>query len=311
MKYETVHVGIDVSKEHLDITSFDTQLRRIKNTSSAISGLIRRIKAQPGDVFVCCEATGGYERLLCSMLLHADIKVACVNPSRVRDFAKSRGILAKTDKIDARVLSAFAESNPPRLLTAAPSWQPKAKALLIRREELMDMRKQEKSRLDPAPLPESATFIKRHIKILDRHIKAVEDRLAQLLKEHSDFHDRFRRLVAVKAIGTISAMSLLAYLPELGSVTDNQAAALAGLAPYNKDSGNQKGHRMVQGGRPRIRRALYMSAITGSFHNPVFMELYQRLTNRGKPAKVALTAVMRKMVVLANRLMAEPDFQIS
>ena len=311
MKRETVHVGIDVSKAHLDISPFDTGFRRIKNTSSAISGLVRRVKALPDDVIICCEATGGYERLLCSVLLHADIKVACVNPSRVRDFAKSRGILAKTDKIDARVLSAFAESNSPRLLAAVPSWQPKAKALLIRREELMDMRKQEKSRLDPIPLPESATFIKRHIKILDRHIKAVEDRLAQLLKEHSDFHDKFCRLIEVKAIGTISAMSLLAYLPELGSVTDNQAAALAGLAPYNKDSGFQKGHRMVQGGRPRIRRVLYMSAMTGSFHNPVFMEIYQRLIRRGKPAKVALTAIMRKMVVLANRLMADPDFQLS
>lgn len=311
MKREKGHVGIDVSKEYLDITPFDRGHRRIRNTSSAISGLIRRIKAHPGDLIVCCEATGGYERLLCSMLLHAGIKVACVNPSRVRDFAKSRGILAKTDKIDAQVLSAFAESNPPRLLATAPSWQPKAKALLIRREELIEMRQQEKSRLDPAPLPESSTFIKRHIKILDRHIKVVEDRLERLLKEHSDFHGKFRRLVAVKAIGRISAMSLLAYLPELGSVTDNQAAALAGLAPYNKDSGNQKGHRMVQAGRPRIRRALYMSAMTGSFHNPFFMELYQRLTNRGKPAKVALTAVMRKMVVLANRLMADPDFQIS
>jgi transposase len=247
MKYETVHVGIDVSKESLDISPFDTGPKHIKNTSSAISGLVRRIKVLPGDVMICCEATGGYERLLCAVLLHADIDVACVNPSRVRDFAKSRGILAKTDKIDARVISAFAESNSPRLLAVGSSWQPKAKALLIRREELMNMRKQEKSRLDPAPLPESATFIKRHIKILDRHIKAVEERLAQLLKEHSDFQEKFRRLIAVNSIGTISAMSLLAYLPELGSVTDNQAAALAGLAPYNKDSGKMKGQGVVLG----------------------------------------------------------------
>lgn len=311
MKREIVYVGIDVSKRSLDISPFDTGSRHINNTSSAITGLIRRIKANRGDVTVCCEATGGYERLLCSMLQHADIKVACINPSRVRDFAKSRGILAKTDKIDAWVLSSFAESNPLRLLGGAPSWQPIVKALLIRREELIEIRQQEKSRLDPAPLPESAAFIKRHLKVLDRHIKAVEDRLAQLLNEHSDFHNKFRRLVAVKAIGRISAMSLLAYLPELGAVTDNQAAALAGLAPYNKDSGSQKGHRMVQGGRPRIRRALYMSALTGSVHNPVFMELYQRLINRGKPSKVALTAIMRKMVILANRLMADPHFQLS
>lgn len=311
MEHSNVYVGIDVSKAHLDISPFDSGFTQIRNTSSAISGLIRRIQSFPRHITICCEATGGYERLLCSMLQTAGVDVICANPLRVREFARSQGIIAKTDKIDARLLARFAETSSPRKMHSQPPWHSTLKALLVRRQELVDMRLQERSRLDPVPCPESAAFIKRHIVVLDRHIRAIEARLKQLLNEYADLSWKFQRLTSVKSIGTFSALSLLAYLPELGAVSDNQAAALAGLAPYNKDSGAQKGRRMVQGGRPKIRRVLYMGAMTGIVHNPVFRELYQRLIGRGKPAKVALTAVMRKMVVLANKLMSDPEFQLS
>jgi len=311
MKLNTVHVGIDVSKEHLDIDPFDTMPPRIKNTSAGINALIKRIKVHPDKIIICCEASGGYEKLLNSMLSAEGIAVACVNARQVRDFARSRGILAKTDAIDAQVLSAFGQTHQPRVLEAQPVWQELTKALLIRREEMMAIRKAELSRLDPAPHPDVAVLIKQHIEVLSEHIRLIEDPLRELIREHADLAVRFNRLVAVNSFGLITALSLLAYIPELGTVSDNQAAALAGLAPYNRDSGTMKGKRVIHGGRARIRRALYMPAVGASHCNPVFKEVYQRLIANGKPGKVAITAIMRKMVVLANRLMADPAFQIS
>ncbi len=151
MNRRTVHVGIDVSKEQLDLSAFDDKPVQIKNTSVGIRSLIERIKAHPCKIIVCCEASGGYEKLLCAMLPSAGIEMACVNARRVRSYADSQGILAKTDKIDARVIAMFSESNKPRIIGSLPAWQGEMKALLVRREELLDMRKAEKSRLDPAP----------------------------------------------------------------------------------------------------------------------------------------------------------------
>jgi transposase len=311
MNHKTVHVGIDVSKENLDITPFDNKPVQIKNTSAGIRSLIERIKARPETIIVCCEASGGYEKLLCAMLLASGIEIACVNARRVRSFADSRGILAKTDAIDARVIAAFSEANRPRIIGSAPVWLEEMKALLIRREELMEMRKAEKSRLDPAPHHSVADLIREHILLLNSSVRDIENTLRRLVKKYDELTEKVSRLTSVHSFGMIAATSLLAYIPELGSVTDNQATALAGLAPYNRDSGTMKGKRRVHGGRARIRRALYMPAVGACHRNHVFKEVYERLESKGKPGKVALTAVMRKMVVLANRLMANPDFQIS
>lgn len=311
MNHRTVHVGIDVSKEKLDLSAFDDKPVEIKNTSAGIRSLIERIRAHPRKIIVCCEASGGYEKLLCAMLSSAGIEMACVNARRVRSYADSQGILAKTDKIDARVIAMFSESSKPRIIGSLPTWQGEMKALLIRREELMNMRKAEKSRLDPAPHHVVADQIMEHIGQLSARIRDIENALRRLVRKHDELEEKVKRLTLVHSFGLIAATSLLAYIPELGSVTDNQAAALAGLAPYNRDSGTMKGKRFVQGGRARIRRALYMPAVGASHRNHVFKEVYARLESKGKPGKVALTAVMRKMVVLANRLMANPDFQIS
>lgn len=311
MKCKTVHVGIDVSKELLDLSPFDDKPLSVKNTAAGIGGLIERIKACPSRVVVCCEASGGYEKLLRAMLPPAGIELACVNARRVRSYADSQGILAKTDAIDARVIAMFSEANKPRTIGSAPAWLEEMKALLVRREELLAMRKAEKSRLDPAPHEAVAGMVREHIRQLTAGMRGIEKEIRRLVREHGELQDKVDRLTAVHSFGLIAATSLLAYIPELGSVTDNQAAALAGLAPYNRDSGTKKGKRFIQGGRARIRRALYMPAVGASHRNHVFMEVYNRLLSNGKPAKVALAAVMRKMVVLANRLMADPAFQIS
>lgn len=311
MNHQAVHVGIDVSKEHLDLSPFDDGPLRVKNTASGISALLNRLNTHPSKVVVCCEASGGYEKLLCAMLPPAGIATASVNARRVRSYADSQGIMAKTDAIDARVIAMFSEANKPRIIGSSPAWHEELKALLVRREELMDMRKAEKSRLDPAPHQIVAELVREHIKDLGAGIREIEKALRNLVRKHDDLAAKVNRITAVNSFGLIVAASLLAYIPELGRVTDNQASALAGLAPYNRDSGTKKGKRFIQGGRSRVRRALYMPAVCASHRNQVFQELYERLTTNGKPAKVALAAIMRKMVVLANRLMADPAFQIS
>lgn len=311
MKSETVYVGVDVSKHTLDVDWYEGKVLQIGNTKAGINGLARRIAAAPVHIVVCCESTGAYEKLLLGTLAEAGCSVAYVNATRVRHYAKSRGILAKTDRIDAKVISAFARSVPPRLMAEPREWQQEAKALLTRREELVDMRRREQSRLDPVPPTQVGKLIRQHIRVLSRYIETIEDELRELRSRHPELSEKFSRLVAVKSFGDTIAMSLLAYMPELGSVSGNQAAALAGLAPYNNDSGLHEGRRSIRGGRGRIRNVLYMGAIVAIRHNPVLKSYYEHLKERGKPSKVALTAVMRKMVVLANRLMADPDFQLS
>lgn len=311
MNRKTVHIGIDVSKDTLDLSPFDQKPLCVKNTSAGISNLIVRIKALPDKAVICCEASGGYEKLLLAMLPAAEIETACVNARRVRCYAESKGILAKTDKIDARVIAMFSENNNPRAIESRPNWHEEMKSLLIRREELQQMRKAEKCRLDPVPHSTVADLIREHIIHLGVCIRNIEREIRKLMEKDNDLAEKVKRLSSVNSIGFIAATSLLAYLPELGRITDNQAAALAGLVPYNRDSGTKKGKRVVHGGRMRIRNALYMPAVCAIRRNHVWREVYQRLVANGKPGKVAITAVMRKMVVLANRLMADPTFQIS
>lgn len=311
MKQPIVHVGIDVSKHVLDVDPFDGKQSQVPNTKAGIRKLIKRIKAIPDQVVVCCESSGGYERLLVEVMLDSGVGIARVNAKRVRDYARSQGILAKTDAIDAHAISLYSQSSHPRLLATPPPWRPRMQGLLIRRSDLLDMIKQERNRLGSSPDSQIAAFLRSHIKTMAGQVERIEELLHSLIHEHRDLEWGYRRLCEVKSIGMISALGLLAFLPELGTVSDNEAAALAGLAPYNRDSGTLKGKRVVQGGRARVREPLYMAALTAKKHNKVWAEFYSRLVNRGKPPKVALTAVMRKMVVLANRLMADPSFQIS
>lgn len=310
MSNSKVYIGVDVAKASLEIDAFDHRRTDLPNTTQGIRSLIKRLQAH-GEVMVCCEATGGYETLLVSELLNAKIAVAVVNPKQVRDFARSKGILAKTDKMDAKVLSDFGEQNHPTPVRPQPDWIHQLRGLLIRRDELMTMRKKEKSRLDPKPSAEVGRLLRAHLRVLDRYIAAIDDRLKQMIHTHEDLSRQVSRMTQVKSLGRASALNLIAFVPELGQVTDNEASALVGVAPYNRDSGKMKGRRTIQGGRARVRKVLYMAAVSASRSNPILSNFYTRLINKGKPPKVALTAVMRKLVVLANRLSADPCFQPS
>lgn len=311
MSENRVHVGVDVSKRHLDVDSFDQKAARINNSKAGISSLIKRIKESPSDIVVCCEATGGYERLLVEMLCSHDIKTARVNPKNVRHFAISKGILAKTDSIDSKILSEFGRSNNPRIIQQIPQWISPLRDLLNRRTDLVEMRKQEQSRLDMASDSCVTTMIAQHVRSLKKQTANTEVALHALIHTESELRYRFTRLCEVKSLGLISALSLLAFVPELGTLTGNQAAALVGVAPYNNDSGTKSGQRFIKGGRPQARNPLYMASVSAIRHNPILSEFYKRLCAKGKPKKKAITAVMRKLVVLSNQLLADPNFQLS
>ena len=301
------YLGVDVAKRALQVDTFDKQPSVVENTSQGIAALIRRIKAA-GDITVCCEATGGYERLLVKACTNAGIPVAVTNPRWVRDYARSKGILAKTDKIDARVLSQFGQQNHPLLLRVPEQHISELKELLVRRSELVNDRTREKCRMDTAASPSLIKNIKKHIAFFDKTIKELEALVMDMAKNNSHIQDNYQRLIQVKSIGPITALSIIAFMPELGRITNQQAAALAGLAPYNRDSGKFRGKRQIRGGRWYIRKVLFMTAVCASRTNDILKRHYQQLIKRGKPAKVALVAVMRKLIVLANNIISKPDF---
>jgi len=311
METHDVYIGVDVSKASLDLSRFDGRAGRIPNSAKGVGDLIRRIRALGRSTLVCCEATGGYERVLCSTCLAAGIPVAVVNAKRVRDFARSKGLLAKTDAIDAQVLADYAATNHPRTVTRRAVWQPEAHALLTRRDELQAMLRAEKTRLAPLPPACVRADIRSHVRTLEARIAKLDARLAQLRKDHPDLDALVQRITMIKGVGTLSATALLAFVPEMGHLSGNEAAALVGVAPFNADSGAFKGRRRTMGGRPRVRRILYMAALSASRCNPRLKAFYQRLTGKGKPHKVALVAVMRKIVNLVNLLLADPTFQPS
>lgn len=311
MSASGVYVGIDVSKEYLDLDSFDHKAARIRNSPAGIQGLVRRIQTFPERIIVCCEATGGYEQLLVRMLCEQDIEICRVNPKCVRYFAISKGILAKTDSIDAGVLSAFGTSHHPRSVQPLPAWILLVRELLNRRHDLIEMRKQEQSRLNTLNSPQVREMAEAHILCIKSQIAAAEQTLRGLIRSEPQLHLNYRRLCEVKSLGFITILSLLAFVPELGTLSGNQAAALVGVAPYNNESGTKAGQRFIKGGRPKVRNPLYMAAVSATRHNPVLAEFYNRLVEKGKPRKKAITAVMRKLVVLANLLLADPDFQLS
>jgi len=295
-------VGIDISKRHLDIAiTPGDQTFTCPNTEAGIKKLVHRLqKLNPHTILL--EATGGYEVLLVAALREADLPACFINPKQVRNFARSVGIAAKTDRLDAQVLAQFASSlrpSPRPLPTAA---QQELKHLLTRRRQLLDMIQMEKNRLDPTPSPRIAQSIQ-------DTIRSLEDQLAALLREMDDFFHQHPLwvelallLTSVLGIGHLTALMLIAYLPELGRLNRKEIAALAGVAPFNRDSGQWRGQRHIEGGRSRLRQALYMATLVATSYNPVIKAFYQRLLAKGKAKKVALVACMRKLLTILNAM---------
>lgn len=294
-------VGIDVSKSSLDI--FDGRLghgQRIDNTATALADHVDRWRADGS--FVLFEATGRYDTLLRQTLGQLDIPFARVNPGQARDFARAAGFLAKTDAVDARMLAAMAQALRP---TASQTRSPDREhltQLVRRRDQLVAMRAQEKTRLKDARTGEEHDDITRHIQWLTAEIRCLDNRITKLVDSSDELRNSAQRLRSAPGIGPVAASVLLALMPELGQRSPKSIAALAGLAPINNDSGRFRGKRAIRGGRRRVRAALYIAAVTARRSCPAFQNIYNNMTAAGKPPKVALIAIARKILVRLNAM---------
>jgi transposase len=305
MKSQPVYVGADIAKPSIDLHGLGLAVASsIENSSAGYRWLLKSLRRSDPPVHVVCEATGVYHQRFVAALQEAGVMVSVVNPRQARDFARSRNWLAKTDALDARVLAEYGRSVQP-----APTPRPdpaftRLQQLVTRRGQLVGDRAAERVRLsEQAASTEIRASLRRHLRQLDAEIEKLEGLLAQLVAATPALRTRVEILVAVQGVGHLTATALLAALPELGACSKNQVAALAGLAPFNRDSGAFRGTRSIRGGRFEVRRALYMAALSASRCNPILKAVYQRLRAAGKAHKVALTAVMRKLLVFLNALL--------
>jgi len=253
---------------------------------------------------IVVEATGGYQRAVVLGLYEAGLPVSLVNPSRVRQYARASGLLAKTDKLDAFNLAEFGKQMKPRRFEAKSEAGRYICALLVRRRQVEEMLKAEKSRLRMAHKAMSSS-LERVIETLKEEIKLLEKDLDQFMKDNEDWQEQEQILTSAKGVGRVTAATLLAELPELGKLDRKKIAALVGLAPMNADSGKKRGYRKTKGGRKEVRNVLYMSTLVATRYNPLICAQYQELLRRGKVKKVALTACMRKFLTILNAMMRD------
>lgn len=303
MTRDPVYVGIDVAKAHLDVAVRpDGDAWQVVNDATGIAALVARLDGlQPA--LIVLEATGGYERPVTASLTAAGLPVAVVNPRQIRDFAKATGKLAKTDALDAHVLAHFAAAVRPMPRSLPDADTQVLAAILARRRQLVAMLTAEQNRLHTAPTA-IRERIGAHIAWLAAELKEIDSELAQKIADDPSWRERDALLRSVPGVGPVLATTLLAELPQLGTLTRQQVAALAGVAPLNRDSGIRRGIRTVWGGRARVRGALYMAALVATRYNPVIRAFYDRLCATGKPKKVALTACMRKLLTILNAILA-------
>lgn len=297
-------VGIDVAKEKLDIAVLgETKASQVTNDEKGNAKLVKKMQAQEPDLIVV-EATGGYQRALVLGLYEAGLPVAVVNPSRVRQYARACGLLAKTDKLDAFNLAEFGKQVRPRQFEAKSEAGRYITALLVRRRQVEEMLKAEKSRLRTVHA-DMCVSLEHMIEVLKEEIKRLEKDLERFMKEHEDWQEQEQILCSAKGVGRVTAATLLAELPELGKLDRKKIAALVGLAPMNSDSGKKRGYRKTKGGRIEVRNVLYMSTLVATRYNPLIQAQYQELLKRGKVKKVALTACMRKFLTILNAMMRD------
>lgn len=299
MSEGVAYAGIDVSKAELEV-AVGEEGWTLPNDVAGIEVLVERLRERSPELVVL-EATGGHETAAVAALAEAGLPVVVANPRQVRDFGRATGQLAKTDRIDARLLALFAERVRPEVRALPDEEARELRALLARRRQLLEMMVAEKNRLKTAPVA-VAKGIRRHIEWLKRQVKSVDSDMDSRIKKSPVWRAREDLLRSVPGIGPVVSRTLIGELPELGYLNRRQIAALAGVAPLNRDSGTLRGKRMVWGGRRSVRVALYMAALTASQRNPVIREFYERLRDRGKPPKVALTACMRKLLVILNAM---------
>ena len=301
-KAAELFVGIDVSKAWLDIAVHEqAESYRAGNNDAGIASLLKRMKKLKPTLIVL-EPTGGFEMLVVAELSHAGLPVVAINAKRVRDFARATGQLAKTDKLDAKVLAHFAAAVRPVLRNLRSQEEEQLTALLTRRKQVLDMLTMEKNRLVTVRA-KMRSAIEAHIQWLSKSLKELDKELEDFVKSSAVWKEKDVLLQSVPGVGPVTSATLLGMLPELGKLNRQEIAALVGVAPVNKDSGKKQGKRRVYGGRADVRSVLYMAALAAKKFNPVIRKFYERLIKQGKEKKVALTACMRKLLVILNAMM--------
>lgn len=305
MHSESVFVGIDVSKDQLDIAIRPGEVRfRESNNDSGIQALIARLLSFKPQL-ILLEATGGYEILAAAALRQAGLPAHIINPRQVRDFARSSGRLAKTDKIDAAVRAHFAEALKPSLRPWPDEQQQELAALMSRRRQLVEMLVMEKNRLAMTFSPRVRRSLQTNLQSLKEQLKELEQDLDDFIRQSPIWLQKDQLLQSVPGVGPLTSQSLLAWVPELGTLNRKKIAALVGLAPFNRDSGQMRGKRTVWGGRARVRPPLYMATLAACRVNPAIRAFYLRLLAVGKSKKLALTACMRKLLTILNAILKQ------
>jgi transposase len=301
-----IFVGIDVSKGSLDVAIHEQdETYRVGNDDVGISELVKRMKELKPTLIVL-EPTGGFEMLVVAELMHAGLPVVVVNAKRVRDFAKATGRLAKTDKLDAKVLAHFAAAIRPPVRDPRSDEEEQMTALLTRRRQVVDMLTVEKNRLVTVRA-KMRTDIEAHVDWLTKSLEDLDREIEEFVKGSPIWKDKDTLLQSVPGVGRVTSATMLGMLPELGKLNRQEIAALVGVAPVNKDSGKKQGKRRVYGGRADVRSVLYMAALSAKKFNPVIKKFYDRLIHQGKEKKVALTACMRKLLVILNAMMRKNE----
>ena len=304
-----LHAGLDIAKSSLQL-ELAGHLHSIPNDSKGHARLLKLLRDHPA-AHVVCEATGGYEKQVVRALQAASVPVSVIEPGRVRNFARAKGQRAKTDPIDAAVLSSYGRAIQPPATPAPSAVQSRLAELSTRRLQLLRTRLAEANRaehyLDKLSLRQSRLLLQ----TLDRQIAQCDRAITELIAADENLRGQAARLDSIPGVGPVTAATVLAELPELGRITGQAAAALAGVAPFNRDSGSITGSRHIAGGRAALRCALYMAALSSVKHDPILKAFYLRLREAGKKPKVALVACMRKLIILMNRLLKNPNFHLA
>lgn len=301
------YIGIDIAKHSFDVHhTADKRDAHFKNTDIHIKTFTERL-AETDPTLIVMEATGGYERALAKELHATGMPVVVANPKRIRDFAKAVGQLAKTDKIDARIIARYAATIKPEAQTPIDNKSLEIKELTVRRQQLNAIRTSEICRTEHAAVEIVAQSIDAIIATVEHDIKVITKRIDTLIEQSADLKQKARILGSAPGIGVKTVGMLIGGLPELGSLNRRKIAALVGLAPMNRDSGTYRGKRMTGGGRVDVRKQLYMPALVAIQHNPVIRKYYQRLLKKGKAKMIAVVACMRKLLTILNAMVKKNE----
>lgn len=305
----TLYAGLDIAKASLQL-HLAGKFHLLTHDAKGHRQLLQALRPYP-KAHVICEATGGYEQAVLRVLHTAAVAVSLIEPARVRHFAKAQGLRAKTDPLDAAVLSDYGTAFQPAVTPPDTDQQRQLAELSTRRQQLLDLKNMESNRAEHYQERFSQKQSRQLLACLEKQIAQCDAALAALISADAVLQKKAQRLDAIPGVAFTTAALVLAQMPELGQLTAASAAALAGVAPYNRDSGEQTGVRHIAGGRSVVRRALYMAALSAVQHDRILKAFYLRLRAAGKKPKVALVAVMRKLVILMNRLLKNPKFNLA